>query len=319
MLAVFDLVTGRGDAYAYALQLRERQEEILDSDFGEEVDYNPREQYQRVAVGAYLAGLIKEGALEPDEAALAYRDARTYYGPSPILDAAVARAAGGAYAGEGEGVLHVFYLAGRGPYLEERVDVPSDVAARIAGLIAEYLARSGEVQLGALFQGPVEMPSPVILDPEVPPLVASDPSGPRGTTEVLLDVNRVVGQQIEANLPLFQARAVVRRTLKATAAAVAEKELGSGRGILGALTNLVTTVGERADTRCWSMLPAQIQVARIPLAEGESVLDLGGAGTAHVRITRGRDSYLVVLRPNLGAPGVVLVDAYSRPLPPVEP
>lgn len=324
MLALFDLATGRGDAYAYALQLRERQDEIVGSEFGEEVEYNPRAQYQRVAIGAYLAGLVKEGALEPDEARLAYRDAREYFGPSPILDAALARTGGEApYAAPGEGVLHVFYLAGRGPFLEEAVDAQTEVAAKIAAALAVILASRGEQALGVLFQGPVEVPAAVILDGAVSPLAISSGGRALGATEVLLDVNEVVLQQLAANRPLVMARAIVRRTLKGATAT----KLGAGlveddaglTSLFGALQNLAFTAGERADTRCWSTLPAQLQVARIALPEGDSDLDLGAAGRARVRITRGRDSYLLVLRPDLSAPGVVLVDAHSRPRPVATP
>jgi hypothetical protein len=41
-----------------------------------------------------------------------------------------------------------------------------------------------------------------------------------------------------------------------------------GGTLAGLFTNIVTTVSERADTRSWSMLPANILMARLPLTAG---------------------------------------------------
>ncbi|MCH8110941.1 MAG: hypothetical protein IH905_03130 [Proteobacteria bacterium] len=91
ILAITDLLTGAGDAYAYALQVGEKQEEIIGSSFGEELGYKPQESYRRVALGAYLQGVIEEGALEPDEARLTYARAREYIDSSAVIDGASAR------------------------------------------------------------------------------------------------------------------------------------------------------------------------------------------------------------------------------------
>jgi hypothetical protein len=153
--------------------------------------------------------------------------------------------------------------------------------------------------------------------PRVPTLevAASDRSA---ATETLLDVNLVAGEQLHAMMPLIVARAVLRRAVKATtttAGATAVKS--SNRNSTGdaaelgfALLNLLWTSAERADTRSWSSLPAQIQVARLPLSKGVHRVRLG-ATEVEVRIGAGRDSYALLIEPDPGGPGAVLVDRLS--------
>src|SRR5688572_4161498 len=145
LLAITDLLTGEGDAFAYANQVGETQDAIINSPFGDEKKkYYPRKQYQRMAVGAYVQGLIQEANLYSSEAALAYERALGWVGgeaaakaPAPmggapeavaaaianrgaatILKEALDRARDGKYAPDGCGVVHVFYFGGRGPHLE---------------------------------------------------------------------------------------------------------------------------------------------------------------------------------------------------------
>jgi hypothetical protein len=140
----------------------------------------------------------------------------------------------------------------------------------------------------------------------------------RAETETLLDVNRVAGQQLDAMMPLIIARAVLRRAIKAattTAGARVVKHNNRGTGgdvaeIGFLLANLIWTAAERADTRIWSSLPAQIQVARLELPAGMHTVRFGGE-TRDVRIRAGRDSYAMVLRPDPSRTGAVLLDRYS--------
>jgi hypothetical protein len=132
-------------------------------------------------------------------------------------------------------------------------------------------------------------------------------------------VNRVAAQQLEANMPGVIGRALVRRVIKGAVGSAIEGEGRDDRALLGVLFTAVATGVERAETRCWSSLPAQFQVARLVLPEGDHVLDLGPGMEAAVRVARGRGSFLLVLRPNPAAPGAVLVDARSRVEPRREP
>jgi hypothetical protein len=310
MLAVNDLLVGEGDAYAYALQVGEKQEEIIGSDFGDpSTNYYPRRQYQRVAVGAYVQGILQEANLYPSEAALAYERGLQYAAGNAALKEALERARNGKYAPEGHGVLHVFYLGGRGPHLETDHRSPGGQALQIAAIGAAFVGGS----VANLGQAAVPVPKVIVTDPVVPPLsIRVEGQAATASTIPILDVNQVACQQLEANMPGILARAAVRRAVKGTAGAVVENQGGDAGALLGLLFTAVATGVERAETRNWVSLPAQLQVARVTVPEGEHRVVFGERMEARVRIARGRDTYAVVLHPNLGLRGVVVVDVHSR-------
>jgi hypothetical protein len=320
LLALVDLLEGGQDAYAYALQVGEVQERILGSTLGEDIDgqgngYNPRKQYQRVAVGAYVEGLVREKERYRSEALKAYERAREWGGAPPVVADACQRATDGVYNHAGNGVVHVFYLGGRGPRLVQGTSPLTEQALFLANLGSIFL---GEGNVGTLGQAPVPVPNVLAQDPGVPPLEVRCAGAVLGTTSTLIDVNQVARQQIEANMPWILARAAIRRTAKAVAAKAAQDAVDAhnqdeGWGLLaGVLTNAVLTIGERADTRNWTSLPAQLQAARCELPEGTHELDLGQGLTTGVRVAAGKDTYVVVLRPDLASAGVALVDKFSR-------
>ncbi|NUQ35970.1 MAG: hypothetical protein HUU29_13645 [Planctomycetaceae bacterium] len=317
LLALMDLISGEGDAYAYALQVGEEQEQILASDFGDKQGYKPREHYRRVAVGAYLQGIMLESTLAPDEARFAYERMLSYQPDSLLGKAGLERVTNGRYANPGNGVLHVFYLAGRGPHFEQTYDHATSDAVRIAGLIATIATDS----IVPFAQADIPVPALSIADDRPMPLTVRAGEG-IADTETLLDVNQVALEQLSAMMPMILARALVRRAVKSSIITGASKagahlEGRDGKGLseaLGALGNLLWTATEQADTRNWCSLPAEIQAARLELPAGEQRVDLGAGMEASVRIRPGRDSYVLVLRPDLHKPGVVFVDRASRAL-----
>ncbi|MCK6458686.1 MAG: hypothetical protein L6Q95_02180 [Planctomycetes bacterium] len=305
-----------GDAYAYALQVGEKQQQIVESPLGEDLGYKPRQEYRRVGIGAYLQGMILEATGSLDGAARAYERCAGYEPDVAIAQEAVRRAKGGRYAEPGEGVLHVFYLAGPGPFYATGTSPPTDLALRIAQIAAALVTDS----YVPLMQTDVPVPVLAVHVPGVPRLEVSA-FGRKTATETILDVNMVAGQQLEKMMPLVLARAVIRRAVKATiTTAGSEAVKSSNRNSTGdaaefgfALANLIWTASERADTRSWSSLPAHIQVARLPLPAGVHTVRFGGEAEADVRIKAGRDAYAVVIRPDPGRPGVILVDRLSGP------
>ena len=320
MLCLCDLLVSSsqmgGDAYAYALQVGEKQEEILKSPLGEDVGYKPRQNYKRVGIGAYLQGMILEATGAMDGAEKAYARCVDYEPRFQLGRQALERAQKGHYAKPGEGVLHVFYLGGPGPFYAEGFSPPTEAAMRIAQLVVAILADSAV----PLAQTKVPVPVHVFLVRGVPRLRVA--AGPTTTqTELILDVNQVSAQQLEAMMPMILARAVIRRSVKTAVTTAGSKavERKKGRGSSSAnwaelgfmMANLLWTGSERADTRIWTALPAQIQVARMPLPAGKHVLQFGPGLHESIQIGAGRDTYAVVLRPNLGRPGALLVDQFS--------
>lgn len=171
MLALFDLLEGGQDAYAYALQVGEVQESILGSTFGDDVDgkgngYNPRKTYQRVPLGAYVEGLVREREGYSSEAFKAYERARDWGGAAPIVVEACERTSNGAYAPAGHGVVHVFRFAGRGPRLVQGTSPITDSAL--------FLANVGSIVIGENvgLLGQMNVPIPIVMvgDVSIPEL-----------------------------------------------------------------------------------------------------------------------------------------------------
>lgn len=320
MLAIIDLLMGGDDAYAYAIQIDQKQEEILGSPFGlgltsedgEDISYSPASQYDRVAIGAYLVGVVQESQRDFDEASKAYARALEWSGGVGVIDSALRETNGDVRPPEGAGLVHVFYLGGSGPQLAQGTAPITDLALSLAKWVSIFQTEYG---IGTLGQAPIPVPVVAPIDPVVPPLWIRSEAG-EARTELLLDVNVVAQQQLEANMPWIVARGIVRRALKTAAVDAATEgarrnDQGWGN-FLGLLANVVVTVGERADTRNWTTLPSQFQVARLYLEEGVHSLDFGVAGQATLSVRRGGSSFVVVLQPNLELPAAIQVDRLSR-------
>jgi hypothetical protein len=322
MLALCDLLAGDGDAYAYAVQVGEKQEEIIGSPLGEAAGregYRPRESYSRVSLGSYLQGVVREDKFALDEAARAYERALAFEGGEHALySEALDRAKSSGHTAEGRGALQVFYLAGRGPHLIASRYNPTERAVRLTGIFLLLLNRTTAV----IGQSPVPVPMVVVNDPHVASLSISSVNGAGAVakTQAVLDVNAVAQEQLDANMPLIAARALARRAIKAAVAHAAGKAAGknsnNAQAVAGAVSLLlgaVTTIAEDADTRSWATLPAQIQSARLELPAGVNTVDFGGT-SADIRISAGRDSYVLLMRPSLSEPPVVIIDRYSKAL-----
>jgi hypothetical protein len=141
--------------------------------------------------------------------------------------------------------------------------------------------------------------------------------GKTGTTETVLDVNRIAQEQLDANMPWIMARAVLRRSAKGALSVAASKATEHGANseglgqLVGVLVGLATTATENADTRSWETLPATVQALRLSLPMGNQTLLIGGK-ERQIRISPGRNSYMIVIQPYVSASPVILIDRYSR-------
>lgn len=97
-------------------------------------------------------------------------------------------------------------------------------------------------------------------------------SGKSAITELVEDIDAIAHKSLESHMPAIVARSIARAVAKTTAVRAAG---GSGRNnesagrLLGELALQVTAIAtERADTRSWLTLPANIQMARFPLPAG---------------------------------------------------
>ena len=96
-------------------------------------------------------------------------------------------------------------------------------------------------------------------------------------TALVENIEELAVAELDRNMPVIIARTVARAALKYQAS----HEVGKQNGLAGLAMNLTGLLTERADTRSWQSLPADIQLARVPLEPGEynldvELLDMGG-------------------------------------------
>jgi hypothetical protein len=81
-------------------------------------------------------------------------------------------------------------------------------------------------------------------------------------------VNGIAEKSFNDRLPVIIARGVARMVVKKAAEIEANKKNDSNPAF-GFVTALASNVSERADTRSWSLLPGNFQMARLRLPEGK--------------------------------------------------
>ena len=110
--------------------------------------------------------------------------------------------------------------------------------------------------------------------------------GHRSMMETVSNIDGLARAYLQEDMPAITARALARAVIKKKS----EKEAGERGGIMGQLAMLVVNQAtEIADTRCWNTLPQAIQIARIPLPQGDHQVKLDILGRGGVL----QDSYTV--------------------------
>ncbi len=89
--------------------------------------------------------------------------------------------------------------------------------------------------------------------------------GPMLVTEVVEDIDAIARETLKEQMPVITARAVARAIAKWRMSRELREQHGDLAGLFADLAGLVS---ERADTRGWQTLPADIQMARTSLPPG---------------------------------------------------
>jgi len=84
------------------------------------------------------------------------------------------------------------------------------------------------------------------------------------TTELTEDIGSLEIKTLEEHMPAITARALARAVVKYNLA----DDVSDKNPVAGLLVNLAGIATERADTRSWLTLPAEIQTARLPIPPG---------------------------------------------------
>jgi hypothetical protein len=87
-------------------------------------------------------------------------------------------------------------------------------------------------------------------------------------SEMVEDVNGIAEKSFNDRMPTIIARGIARMVAKNVAAKAAKDKVGNNP-LFNIVADVATNMSERADTRSWSLLPGNIQMARLPLPAGK--------------------------------------------------
>ena len=314
-LALSNLMADGQDASAYALQVGDKQRQIINAEENPSNE-NPRLAYKRVALGAYIHGAIQEAThTNYDEAARAIQLVANWEPSFEDASVDLKRVSSGRHSAPGNGVLYVFTMVGRGPYKEERLETPTSNALLLADRILTATSKHSLPPTIA----PIKVPVVVRSSNQIDSVLVETDTGAAGVTKTITDVGQLAVDQYEAIFPQVMARAVVRRVVK-KGAVYATKDAANIDDPLASFAldaaGVLWEASESADTRCWGLLPDRIQVLRLELPAGEHVVRLKpasrnapiGAEASHtVGIDDGRNTYLMANFPEDRLVGQILV------------
>jgi len=265
----------RVEALQAELKMREFAENLKSSSYSDD------------AFGRYMAGMIYEQLGEWSDALISYRKAYEAYKRQkvyarvpvpPFLQQDLLRlteregltdenqqyrrefgierwTSAGDLAKSGE---VVFILSnGLAPILREHSRAMVDAATRIGVRISLPYYQSRPAPIGRA-------------------VVSAD--GASASSAVFEDIDAIARGNLDAKMPTIIARAIARQVVKVQAARATQRAVQNSNrnrengALLGALAGLAMTAvniaTERADTRSWTTLPREIQVARIALPPG---------------------------------------------------
>jgi len=320
------LMAGQPDeARALALQVNREQDRLRRRPVLREQDGPGRPGYRMLVLGEWLQAVIDEQRGAFDEARIGWTRCREYEPGLLQAEAGLRRAARRRLAErEGDGPVVVLYLEGRGPFKVEREEPVTSAVFVVASAI--HNSRRGA---GLPSQAPVMVPRVAVHPSPVESLEVAAEDGPAARTETLLDVDETAARQARDALPRAVLRAVLRRAFKeyvkgrVKSAVVGRRREDGWGGLLLDFGGLLWTGAERADTRCWSLLPKRFHAARLELPAGVHRLRLtplgrgGGAAGApaevEVRVDPARIAFVLVVGPEPWRPPWVFVDPGAIP------
>ncbi|MCE9562329.1 MAG: hypothetical protein K8U57_09770 [Planctomycetes bacterium] len=310
MLSLSSLLGDGSDATAYALQVTQKQQQIIDNSKSLSGDgKNLKANYKLVPAGAYLhAALREETHTNYDDVARSLELVAKWKPDFPAIKQDLERAKHGSHSQPGHGVVYIFTLVGRGPYKEEKMEIASTAALLIADRLITALGKQSLPPTIA----PIKIPVVVRPYNEIAKVSVAADGRAVGQTATITDVGLMATEQCEAVMPETLARAVVRRVVKKGAVYGVKEAIGTNKGSLTSLGMDAAGVAwealEVADTRCWGLLPDKIQVLRLELPVGEHQLtlqpltgdavNLGQPESVKIQIQDGRNSYVMANFPN---------------------
>jgi len=305
MLSISNLMAEGGDAGAYALQMVDKQQQII-----QDVEEKNKEENQKavlafkqVALGPYIRGMLaEESPLTLNEAVRARVQVCNWEPSFRDAQSDLERCEHEVPMHPGNGALYVFTLVGRGPIKQEAIEPVSQVELLIADRLFNAFANRNIPPTLA----PVKVPQVVKFDPVADNVCVRIDGKVVGQTATIVDIGDMAVRQQQALYPQVIARAIARRVIKKSIIYGFEEVANVQKDSLQSLAVMAAGVAweatETADTRCWGLLPDKIQVFRIELPAGEYEVALrpsqrqrefGTSAHSKVIIREGRHTYLL--------------------------
>nr|WP_182867635.1 hypothetical protein [Rhodopirellula sp. JC639] len=314
MLALCSLAGDATDAEAYCLQAQARQAELDRIASEEDTEEDSATSVQQVALAPYLSGALREATHQNyDDAERAFRLVSNIQPEFAPAAEDIARANRGAHSAAGHGVVYVFALVGHGPRLVETLAPTTTTSLQIASTLLRTLHNheqdeDDEPVLPNVVS--VKVPQVEVPPSDVAAIGVSFGGELLGATQTITDVGQLATEKVQAEMPWTIARAVVRRVLKETSVVATAHSLGLSGDAAAAFTFAAMnawSATEKADTRCWGLLPREIQVLRAELPVGPQQIQLSPLAFTgqplsdpqirNVVIEDGRNHYIVVIAP----------------------
>ena len=305
-LALSNLMHDGGDAESYSLQLNDKQVTLSERAL-EKLGPQAAEKYSQVPLGHYVRGMLRESSHHDyDDAMQSYHNVCELCPNSQAFLWDFERARSGVHSSPGTGVLYVFALVGRGPHKIEVTEEPTSDALLIADRIVSVVGPYSVPPTIA----PIKIPDIQLPPIEVDCIGVSIGGHAIGPTESVTNVEQLALNTYAANRQAIVARAVARRVIKKASIVAAKTTMGKDNNLTSFAMDaagVVWEATESADTRCWGLLPRDIQVLRVELPIGTHQINLspllsarqiGPTASTPIDIVDGRNSYLMCCFPD---------------------
>ncbi len=321
-LALANLMHDGGDAESYSLQMNDKQVMLAERAL-ERVGPQAVEQYPMVPLGHYVRGMLRElSHRDYDDAMTSYRQVCELCPHSQAFRWDFERARAGVHSSPGTGVLYVFALVGRGPNKVEVAEEPTSDALLIADRIVSAVGPYSVPPTLA----PIKIPDIQLPPIEVDRIGVSINGRVIGPTESVTNVESLALSTYAANRQAIVARAVARRVIKKASIVAAKTTMSKDNNLTSLAMDaagVVWEATESADTRCWGLLPRDIQVLRVELPIGTHQINLapllaarqiGPTTTTPIDIIDGSNSYIMCCFPDGKPIGQILTGPQSTPM-----
>lgn len=311
LLAMCSLAGDGTDAQAYCLQAQSLQTKLAPT---EDVPQIGESHMGRLALVPYLRGTLREATHQDyDDAERSFRLVSAIRPDFLPAQQDIERASLGAHSRDGHGVLYLFAFVGRGPQRVETVAPTTSASLQIASTLLrsaskEQQDRGDEPVLPNIAS--VKVPTIQIPPSPVAAVGVSVAGQFYGATQTLTDIGSLAVEQSEQEMPWTIGRAVARRVLKESSVAATSDAMGLSGNAAAAFEFAAInawSAAEKADTRCWGLLPREIQVLRAELPAGHqeiTMFPIAADGNAFsqpvtypIQIEDGRNHYAIIMAP----------------------